>query len=39
MIAEVHEALSSAAADEEKARAAATAVAGQLDSETRLDHL
>jgi hypothetical protein len=46
MIAEVYDALKSAGADEDKARAAATAVAGQLEFEgrfnridTRLDHI
>ena len=39
MIAEVYDALRSAGADEEKARAAATAVAGQWEVEARLDQI
>jgi hypothetical protein len=39
MIAEVYDALRSAGADEDKARAAATAVAGQLESDARLDRI
>jgi tetrahydromethanopterin S-methyltransferase subunit G len=39
MIAEVYDALRSAGADEEKARAAATAIAGQWDIEPRLDQM
>lgn len=36
MIAEVYDALKSTGADEDKARAAATAVSGQLECEARL---
>jgi hypothetical protein len=39
MIAEVYDALKSAGADEDKARAAAPAVAGQWEIEPRLDRL
>ena len=39
MIAEVYDALRSAGAEEEKARAAATAVAGQLEIDARLDRI
>jgi chromosome segregation ATPase len=39
MIAEVYDALRSAGAEEDKARAAATAVAGQLELDGRLDRL
>jgi archaellum component FlaC len=39
MIAEVYDALRSAGADEEKARAAATAVAGQGEVEAHLDQI
>jgi hypothetical protein len=39
MIAEVYDALRSAGADEDKARAAATAVAGQLEFDGRLSDL
>jgi hypothetical protein len=39
MIAEVYDALKSAGAAEDKARAAATAVAGQLEFEGRLDRI
>jgi hypothetical protein len=39
MIAEVYDALKSAGADEDKARAAATAVAGQLEFDGRLDRI
>ncbi|MGH6945477.1 MAG: hypothetical protein ACREH6_14830 [Geminicoccaceae bacterium] len=39
MIAEVYDALKSAGAPEEQARAAATAVAGQQDFEVRLDRI
>ena len=39
MIAEVYDALRSAGADEDKARAAATAVAGQLEVDGRLDRI
>lgn len=39
MIAEVYDALRSAGADEDKARAAATAVAGQLEFDGRLDRI
>ena len=39
MIAEVYAALRSAGADEEKARSAATAVAGQWEVEARLDQI
>jgi hypothetical protein len=38
-IAEVYDALKSAGADEDKARAAATAVAGQLEFDARLDRI
>ena len=39
MIAEVYDALRSAGADEDKARAAATAIAGQWDIEPRFDQI
>jgi tetrahydromethanopterin S-methyltransferase subunit G len=39
MIADVYDALRSAGADEDKARAAATAVAGQWEIEARLDQI
>jgi ubiquinone biosynthesis protein UbiJ len=39
MIAEVYDALKSAGADEDKARAAATAIAGQWDIEPRFDQM
>jgi chromosome segregation ATPase len=39
MIAELYDALRSAGADEEKARAAATAMAGPFESERRFDRL
>jgi ubiquinone biosynthesis protein UbiJ len=39
MIAEVYDALRSAGADEDKARAAATAIAGQWDIEPRFDRI
>ncbi len=39
MIAEVYDALKSAGADEDKARAAATAIAGQWDIEPRFDQI
>jgi chromosome segregation ATPase len=39
MIAEVCDALKSAGADEDKARAAATAIAGQWDIEPRFDQI
>ena len=39
MIAEVYDALRSAGADEDKARAAATAMAGQWDVEPRFDQI
>ena len=38
-MAEVYDALKSAGADEDKARAAATAVAGQLEFDGRLDRI
>ena len=39
MIAEAYDALKSAGADEDKARAAATAIAGQWDIEPRFDQM